>query len=681
MAVFLKWKDYAPRTENRVLADLFSFLSPRWYPTNIIANDPTCHILRMIGNEVTSASVETGQVLADLSLDTVRTTSIEGQTTSKIYDNFGKLVGTDKLYDQAYETYTSASVDLMPYRQELRFLILSCYAGTSYEGIKLAGQAFTGISPIIIDKYREFPGWTLTVYTGSVVAAGNNFVVVDRYIPRVGRIIPTSSASLFAPGTPYVISYTKLGTNTILGGAENTYHGIDLHVYASEYASGSIETSLEQAITKVLKADIAPRFFYSNIYEGYHIDGTLGSGSSDIVYNYDQSLNEGKNVYAEAGFGVTDSYLTNTSSVDGKAVYGRIVDLPLSTYPNYNWYYDYASLLFNDAHCTFGIRQYSSGSIPSTVYFEDYNTVPLEYLSFLPGADGTHWIFDTSDEATDISSNRATLVRSGSIPIPILGRSETWLGQSIDYDAGIEEVFYSGTTGSVLNFTNAFTCEVWLKGIDNLSLDDNVVVRVRHEDSGAVGLNILNNDGYMFMIAPMNNQVSLSVYKNSILTTVTADISDVTAELPSRYHYFAVTYYSGSVLFYRDDKCIGADTVPWPLPSLSGDVFTSIELQSSPALANSFSVGVDEVMWSDTVLTPEMAKARFEQTKPRLPRLSKTSYTIEEYQQPRWVVWASGSLEFELHHFSVRGLEYPHQYILNRRNASVFDVPIFSGSA
>jgi hypothetical protein len=681
MTVFLKWKDYAPRTENRTLADLFSTLSSRWYPTNIIADDATYHILKMMGNEIASASVETGQVLSDLSIDTVRTVPVVDQTTTKIYDNFGALVGTDKLYIQDYESYTSSSVDLMPYRQELRFLILSCYAGTSYEGIKFAGQAFTGISPIIIDKYKEYPGWTLTLYTGSVVAAGNNFVVIDRYIPRIGRIIPTSSASLFVPGTHYAISYTKLGTNTIIHSAQSVYHGIDIHVFASEYSSGSVEPLFEEAVTKILRADIVPRFFYSDVYVGYHTDGILGSGSSDLTYNYDEAITTGTNVYSEEGFIVSDgNYVTNTDSVNERIIYGRPVVLPLSTYPNFNWYYDCAALVFNDAHYNFGIRQYSSASIPPTVYFEDYNNVPLEYLSFPAGTDGTHWIFDTSDEASDISGNGATLARSGSVPIPILGRSETWLGQSIDYDEGVEEVFYSNTTGSVLNFTNSFTCEVWLKGIDNLSLDDNIVVRVRHEENGVTGLNILNDSGYMFMIAPMNNNVSLSVYKNSVLSSVTADISNITSELPSRYHYFAVTYYSGSVMFYRDDKCIGSDTLPWPLPSLSGNIFTSVELQSSPALANSFSVGVDEVMWSNAVLTPEMAKTRFEQTKPRLCRLGRTSYNTEEYQQPRWVVWSSGSLEFELHHFSVRGLEYPHQYVLNRRNASILDIPIFSGS-
>ena len=279
MAVFLKWQNTSPRSDDRVLADLFYSLSPQWYPTNIIANDATYHVLKMLGNELASASVEAGQVIADLSLATVRTSPVANQSTSKIYDNFGSLVGTDKFFDQDYETFTSVSADMMSYRQELRLLFASYFAGSSYEGIQLAGRAFTGIAPLLINSTTNYPGWVLKRYSGSVVAVGTNFVVLDQVIPRIGRIIETPSASVFSPGMRYVLSYTKLGTNTIVRSEESVYNGSNVFIYTNT-TNDSFKATMEKAITKAFRADIIPRFFYSSHYVGYPV-----VGFSEVIVN------------------------------------------------------------------------------------------------------------------------------------------------------------------------------------------------------------------------------------------------------------------------------------------------------------------------------------------------------------------------------------------------------------
>jgi hypothetical protein len=679
MAIFLKWQNYAPRTDNRVLADLFYSLSPQWYPTNIIANDPTYHILKMIGNELASASVEAGQVIADLSLSGVRTSPVEGQSTSKIYDNFGRLVGVDKFFDQDYEIFTSGSVDLMSYRQELRLLFASYFAGSSYEGIQLAGRAFTGIAPVCITSLTQYPGWVLTRYSGSVVAVGTNFVVLDQVIPRIGRIINTPSASVFVPGTPYVLSYTKLGTNTIVRDEEAVYSGNDVIIYTNA-TNTSFKSALEGALTKAFRADVAPRFFYSSHYVGYHTNGPLGVGSASMTYSDVVASGSNIKAYAESGFEVTSlgDYITNTSSVNGKTIYGRPIHILSTLYPNDNWYYDWTALTYNDAHYTFGVRQYTTGSIPPTVYFQDYNTSSLQYLSLPSNASGVDWIFDSSGSIQDISGNRANLplTSTASPSASILGRSETWLGQAIDHTKGLYTIRYSATTGSVLNFTNTFTCEAWVTGIDNISTGDNIAVRIRRETSGVAGT-ALSHNGYMFSILPSTSLLTLSVYTGGNLFSTSVSIASLVSELPSRYHYFAASYNVGSVLFYCDDVFLGSGSLPTPIPTLSASTFTSVELDSTPSAANSYIVGIDEVVLSSAVLTPDMAKERFEISKPRLTRLSVPAYDIKQYHQPRWKVWASGSTEFELHHFSIRGLDYVQQHIFDKKTAAVLEFPLF----
>ena len=682
MAVFLKWQNTSPRSDDRVLADLFYSLSPQWYPTNIIANDATYHILKMLGNELASASVEAGQVIADLSIAGVRTSPVVNQSTSKIYDNFGRLVGTDKFFDQDYEVFTSGSADMMSYRQELRLLFASYYAGTSYEGIQLAGRAFTGIAPLIIDSITNYPGWVLTRYTGSIVAVGTNFVVLDQMIPRIGRIINTPSASVFAPGVPYVFSYTKLGTNTIVRSEESVYNGSDVFIYTNT-TNDSFKGAMEKAITKAFRADIAPRFFYSTHYVGYPTNGPLGVASASMSYSYPIALANDVKAYVETGFdvAVNGDYITNIIPVNEKSIYGRPIPIPFVTYPQDDWYYDWTALIYNDAHYTFGMRQYSSSSIPPTVYFQDYNTTPLDYLPLPTGASGVRWILDVQKTVNDISGNQVNLplVSTSSPSASILGRSETWLGQAIDHTKGIYNIQYAATTGSVLNFTNTFTCEAWITGVDNLATQDGVGVRIRRETNGSGSMGgDLTHDGYMFSILPSGPVMSLSVYKSGALSITSTSLATLVLEQPSRYHYFAVTYNLGNVVFYVDGEVFAQGTpLPSPIPTLSASTFTSVEINSTPSLGNPYILGVDEVVLSSTAVTPEEIRARFEASKPRLARLSVPAYGTQLYHQPRWKVWASGSVEFELHHFSIRGLDYAQQHVFDKKSAAVLEFPLF----
>ena len=410
---------------------------------------------------------------------------------------------------------------------------------------------------------------------------------------------------------------------------------------------------------------------------------TIGVASPDMAYDYYASLSSNINAYVEPGFDVAvrGDYITNISPVNGKSIYGRLIPIPFVTYPQDNWYYDWTALIYNDAHYIFGVRQYSSSSIPPTVYFQDYNTTPLEYLPLPTGAVGVKWIFDSTKTVNDISGNRVNLplISTSSPSASILGRSETWLGQAIDHAKGLYNIQYAATTGSVLNFTDTFTCEAWVTGVDNLATQDDVGIRIRRETngSGSIGGN-LTHDGYMFSILPYGPVMSLSVYKSGALSITSTSLATIVSEQPSRYHYFAVTYNLGNVVFYVDGEVRAQGTsLPSPIPALSASTFTSVEINSTPSTANPYILGVDEIVLSSVAVSPEEIRARFEASKPRLTRLSVPAYGTQLYHQPRWKVWASGSTEFELHHFSIRGLDYAQQYIFDRKSAAVLEFPLF----
>ena len=104
MAIFLKWVDSSKGSQEQFLISMFSTLSPRYYPTNVLGSG-LHDILGMYADELVDLYDETQQVFNDLSVETVRTATIGTRSTPKIYDNFGVLLKSARRFTQDYEIF------------------------------------------------------------------------------------------------------------------------------------------------------------------------------------------------------------------------------------------------------------------------------------------------------------------------------------------------------------------------------------------------------------------------------------------------------------------------------------------------------------------------------------------------------------------------------------------------
>ncbi|MFA5395651.1 MAG: hypothetical protein WC346_06465, partial [Methanogenium sp.] len=160
MAIFLSWKNTNKDSKERFIISLFSNISSRWYPANIINSLDrdvldTYDFFDTYSEELFLAKQEINQTFKDLSIDTVRTSPVANRSTTKIYDNFGAVFETYKLEEQDFDKFNFTQ-SLQPYRQELRFLNYAYQAGSTTVGLQHLGYAFTGISPRIEDHIKEY---------------------------------------------------------------------------------------------------------------------------------------------------------------------------------------------------------------------------------------------------------------------------------------------------------------------------------------------------------------------------------------------------------------------------------------------------------------------------------------------------------------------------------------------
>jgi len=601
----------------------------------------------MYADQLSSASIELKQMYNDNFIEDVRITPITDQTTTKIYDNFGSVIGIDKLFNQDYDFYSTAFV-MQSYRQQLRLLVEAYLSATGIEGLWRVGHAYTGVAPIVTNPVQAYTGWALISITGSVAASGSGFTVSDQYVPHVGYVLPASVTTL-DPGDTYLISYSKLGYNTTLYSGEDTFSGMDVIVYGSASVSSSFQSSIERSIEKVLKADQRARVTYSSNFAYYRPQSGTGSSGIDNVFSL-----------SDTGY----LYNSGQTAHSGSIFTGSVVQLPAG-YGDYDWYYDWLVLSRNDANYTFSIRSYPSSSIPSTVYYLDYNRYhPVDYLGFESGSLGLHYVFNDDATLWDISGNQNNMIRvegTGSLPTVSLARNEDRTGLF----ASAGSMVYTGSLGTAMDMNGSISCEMWVKGVDSSGTLNHVTFK--RESSGDYGSS-LTNDGYLFSVDIQNANTKLSI-RNTTTETVTASISDYLTEDPSRYHYFAYSYASGSVFLYVDDQLVNYETSSVALPSLPGNVFTTLVVEGT-------GVVIDEIVVTDSVLMPQDALYRFETTKPRIIRRGIPSGSVLEYHQPKLTVYASGSNEVEFHQFSVRGLQDYYGVVFNE-NVDLWTLPLF----
>jgi len=337
----------------------------------------------------------------------------------------------------------------------------------------------------------------------------------------------------------------------------------------------------------------------------------------------------------------------------------------------YNWYYDWSTILKNDARCTVELRQYISASIPDSIPWKPYD--PLTPIPFLMPPTGSthyaHWSFlatHSSSSIADLSgqgnnlNNAKTALESNNFWVsrrslyPILGGGTT--GYSLS----------SSITDNTVDVPNVnFTWETYIYGIDATTT--------------ATGLSFIHtgsaNVGYAAEFDFTGEQLQFRVGASaSVYGLVTASLTAIRAEYgyPANYHCFAGSYLSGGGLYlYIDGQLVGSEAYTGSMtPS---DV--SFKIRGGQSLF------IDEFsMWSG-FMDENLALTRYTASKERQRFLGLPSGSFQPYHQARFTVYASGSQEFELHSFSLRGLQATSASVFDSRTTDMYTLPVFSSTS
>jgi hypothetical protein len=648
--IFIDWKDYASRSINRILSSLFSYLSSRWYPVNIIGSN-TYNILKMYADQISSASIESFQLFNDLFIEGVRTTPFPtDRSSSKMYENFGYLFEVSKNISQEYEIHNYI---LQGYRQQLRFISEALFDSTTIKSIHQVGQAYNGVSPLVRESVRDVLGWKLQTVTGSILSIGDNLVILDAEIPKKGNLYYTNLPA--SVGDPYLYTYSKLGFNTKLLGKKRYNSGINCTLFLdSTIATSSIVRSIENSINNVLKVDIIPYYDVSDKISIWkpspmsipsHSSNLFMYASGGYIYNTQQVLLWRDPIYE------TDPYvsLIDIPSYKGALTSGYLGIMDIN--PDITYYYDWSVLLRNDARYKVYMRSYPGQPIPRTVYFREY--LPgYNKFSLLSDIESSkdlqpinHLIFNKLNEVEDISTvNNLTLWVSGSFKTTyIRGREPLKLGWKLS--SGSLILIYNDVA-SDLSQTN-FLWEGWIYGIDT-TFQGVFVYKYEDLPSPHEMTVIPENNGYSIAIESydfLSGFFSFNINNSGSITTVRANISEYLEELPYRPHYFACLSINNVIYLQVDDNLIYSEQITGSIPSIPSG-YLRID-------TNSIGIGFDEIMLSTGSIVPGELRNRFYDTLPKITsRKIMNQDTIHQFQ---FRIEANAK-EFELHQCSIRGV-------------------------
>jgi hypothetical protein len=270
-------------------------MSKRWYPINIIGSN-LYDILLMYGTEFSSGSALLTQTLNNLAIESVQDGSMPGHALSKMYENFGILVQANKLPGQQFSIFDTGSVQ-NSYREMLKMLFLANTEGSTPDAMARIGQAINGVSPYIVEPINSYPGWVLSNYTGSVYGTVTNanakeqFVIVEPGFGRFRNIIPVVTGSVLPNGSAVSLSYSVLGTNTILGSREFYESGALMYFFhASGSVSDTVETFISQQVSRLLPANVQPLIRFSEDFVLWKpvglLQDTMVSGSNVFAINH-----------------------------------------------------------------------------------------------------------------------------------------------------------------------------------------------------------------------------------------------------------------------------------------------------------------------------------------------------------------------------------------------------------
>jgi hypothetical protein len=646
--IFLRWQNNEDGSADRFTMSLFSYISPRWYPINVI-NSEIYSTFEMYGAALSDAQAELDQTYNDLNIDTTRIASTGNRTTPKIYDNFGYQFMVTKLFNQYYDNFATSSV-LSSYRQELRVLAQAFLSGGSIEGINDIGYAFTGIAPLVIQPLKADNRWRLTNVTGSVAQVTNEFIVPTHPIPVFGYYIPAQGFN-FNPGDNFIVSYSKLGYNTKLRSKEEAYSRLDVTIYSGTASTGSISfiNAVTNALNHIIKADQYLHLTFSDKLAYYRPQ--TGTGSVQIT-----------DVFALS----TTGYLYNSApiSATGSAFLTDVLQLP-GNYQNYDWFMDWMLLTSNDAYAKVEIREYNSSIIPDSVYFKEYNVDPIPLLATPDkGVMGLHWLF-CSNAATiyDISGNGFNINMLNSttnVPTYVPSRSQGRLALI----SGSGTLYYAKVDNADLQFSSGFYSKMWINGINN-----NISANAHKLEIKNYSLTSPIN-GYGFGIDIDNRSMFINISINNVVTTATASIAYLFNETIENPHYFGYTYYLGKAYFYLDNACISSQNINISIPTVSDPSTLSVIVTGS-------GIGLDEIVWSEGFLTIMQVMSDFSNTKPRYAHSGIPSGSVNEFYQAKLTMFASGSHELEFHQFSMRGATRKYNIGKGANTINPYVVPIF----
>lgn len=648
MTTFLNWKDYKSRTKERIITDLFSYLSPRWWPVNVIGSN-IYSLFSAYADQLSSASLESLQTFKDLFIKQVRTDPSSDFSSYKIFDNFGSLFDTNKFFNQDFENFNNTYI-LQGYRQQLRFVSESYFNGITKRSLDLIEQSYNGIGPLVLNSSNDILGWKLTTISGSVLATGNvdvasHVLLLDKKIHGIGNLYVTS----YVPNVnqTYIYTYSKLGENTKLLGIKRYNSGLNFNIFSSGSATTSFKNSVENNNKNIMKVDLIPRYNYLNTFVYWRPkqnnlptqNNLFSYSSGNFIYN-NTFVNSTNETYIDYVNGVSTPFFKWSLTSD-------IVSLPVY-YQDYFWYYDWSILTRNETTYKVFIRSYNYQPIPRTVYFMEYRT-PTELSSLLSTINPSgslvvqgHWLFNSKGRANDITGYNSDLIQSSSSISDfelLLPRPQTKLAWKLTSGS----INFGATTYESQNLYNKnFLWESWIYGVDN-SFGNNYFIFKRQVTPSGSSPN-LNSNGYGFYIN--NNYFGIKISNGGNLESVEGSISEYLSELPYRPHYFACLNINNNVYINVDDKIIASGTLLYGIPSVSTG---SLQIQS-----NVINIGMDEIILSVGNLSPDDLKLRFYESAPKI--YGRELFRPYPYHQFQVQVFASGSSEFELHQFSIKGV-------------------------
>jgi len=641
MATFLRWSSATTGTKEQFLVSMFSTLSPRYYPTNVIGSG-LYDQLSMYAEELEDLYTENQQAFDDLAIETVRTTNILTRNLSKMYDNFGVLLKSSRRFEQSFDIFSSASV-IQSYRQQLRFLTNAFVDGISVVGLESLGRSYSGIAPIIEEHIKANPRWILSAYSGSVLSVGENFIIADVFIPRIGNILPVDNVGIFSPGDNFVMSFTHLGSNTKLSGKDLFYNTVvnTYYIRASGVNSQSVidtKNSIEFQALRQIRADQRLRESYSEDFDYYrpylaYSESVGGSGDGIGVAGTVSSLPSDLAIHP-LGF----LYNTERLHASGSMHVTPVIDLG-NQYNQFRWHYDWLVNTRENGSYEVEIRQYETSSIPDALYYIPLAGVDDAIPPILPEVSGSmmaHWFNVQSQSVFDAKGVNNLVASSVPAYIPKLSRDPR--RYCFFYNSSI--TFESTEVHSELDFTNSMYTEMWLlrATIPWTSLPSAFTIQ---REQG--------NRYYKIIVNTLNKTLDLVLNNDGQVGSASVSISDYLDLTTSFPQYFALSYVSGSVVFFANGENVGTGSISTP------SSIPEMPLATQSIIAGSSTLGIDEIILSNGYLDENTAKDNFLNTRPRYTGVGIPSGSVERYHQAKFIFNGYNVRDVELHQFSIRG--------------------------